>query len=145
MNVQEQIDRYVSEQPQAKGEEIRELHRRILGVSPDCKLWFLDGRNSENKIVSNPNIGYGSQTINYANGDTREFYQVGLSANTTGISLYIMGLEDKTYLSRTYGDTLGKANITGYCVKFRRTKDIDLNIFEEIVADHMGKAPAVGS
>ena len=57
--------------------------------------------------------------------ETREFYQVGLSANTTGISLYIVGLEDKAYLSKTYGEKLGKANITGYCVKFRRTKDTE--------------------
>ena len=55
-----------------------------------------------------------------------------------------MGLEDKTRLSRTYGGKLGKASITGYCVKFRRTNDIDLDVFKEIVADHLGKAPAVG-
>ena len=51
------------------------------------------------KSVSNPNIGYGSYTIKYADGTTREFYQIGLSANTTGISVYIMGIKDKTYLA----------------------------------------------
>ena len=84
MNVQEQIDRYVSEQPPSKAEEIRALHRLILGVSPGCKLWFLDGRNAENKVVSNPNIGYGSQTITYANGETREFYQLGSAPTRPG-------------------------------------------------------------
>jgi hypothetical protein len=67
---------------------------------PACKLWFLDGKNSENKTVSNPNIGYGLQTMKYADGTTREFYQIGLSANKTGISVYILGIEDKKYLAQ---------------------------------------------
>ena len=50
----------------------------------------------------------------------REFFRIGLSANTTGISVYVLGLDDKTYLSRTYGPSIGKASDTGYCIKFRR-------------------------
>lgn len=138
MNVQEQIDTYISTQPQPKRDEIERLHRMILGMSPECKLWFLDGRNSENKIVSNPNIGYGTRSIKYANGETKEFYQVGLSANTTGISIYIMGLDDKKYLSETYGQKLGKAKITGYCIKFRSIRDIDTNILQGVFQNHMG-------
>ena len=84
---------------------------------PACKLWFLDGKNSENITVSNPNIGYGCQTMKYADGKTREFYQIGLSANTTGISVYIIGIKDKTYLAQTFGKELGKASVSGYCIK----------------------------
>ena len=101
MNVQEQIKKYITSQPEPKRGEMQELHKFILQVLPGCKLWFLDGKNSENKTVSNPNIGYGFYTIKYADGTTREFYQIGLSANTTGISVYILGLKDKTYLSQT--------------------------------------------
>jgi hypothetical protein len=96
-------------------------------------LWFLDGRDSQNKIVSNPNIGYGSYTIKYASGETKEFYQVGISANTTGISVYIMGLKDKTYLSQTYGKQLGKASVTGYCIKFKTIKDINVDVLEDAI------------
>jgi hypothetical protein len=32
--------------------------------------------------------------MKYADGTSRDFYQIGLSANTTGISVYIMGIED---------------------------------------------------
>jgi hypothetical protein len=91
---------------------------------PGCKLWFLDGKNDEGRIVSNPSIGYGLRTLEYANGNTREFYQMGLSANTTGISIYIMGIEDNKYLARTYGKELGKASVTGYCIKFKNLKVI---------------------
>ena len=84
MNVQDQIKQYITSQPEPKRSDMQALHRLILQILPGCKLWFLDGKNSENKTVSNPNIGYGSYTIKYADGTTREFYQIGLSANTTG-------------------------------------------------------------
>jgi hypothetical protein len=87
----------------------------------------------ENKTVSNPNIGYGSYTIKYADGATREFYQIGLSANTSGISVYILGISDKTYLIRTYGEKLGKASVTGYCIKFKTLKDINIEILEAAI------------
>jgi len=140
MSVHEQIERYMADQSPAKSAELRDLHRRILAISPAAKLWFLDGRNDDGKIVSNPNIGYGSETLSYATGDRRAFYKIGLSANTSGISVYVMGLKDKQYLSATYGSRLGKAKITGYCIRFKSVKDVDLGVLEEIVADAMRPA-----
>ncbi len=133
MNVEKQIKEYISSQPELKRSDMQALHRIILEISPSCKLWFLDGKNSDNKIVSNPNIGYGLYTIHYADGKTREFYQIGLSANSTGISVYIMGLDDKTYLARTFGDKIGKASVSGYCIKFKALKDIKIDILETAI------------
>ncbi|MBK9981024.1 MAG: DUF1801 domain-containing protein [Saprospiraceae bacterium] len=137
MNVQEQIKEYITSQSELKRSDMQALHRIILDVMPACKLWFLDGKNSEGKIVSNPNIGYGSYTIKYADGTTREFYQIGMSANTTGISVYIMGIDDKTYLAQTYGKTLGKASVSGYCIKFKTLKDINVDILRAAVRDRI--------
>lgn len=133
MNVQEQIKKYITSHPEPKRAEMQELHQHILQALPKCKLWFLDGKDDKGKIVSNPNIGYGSYNIKYADGTTREFYQIGLSANTTGISVYIMGLKDKTYLTKTYGKKLGKASVTGYCIKFKTIKDINIDILEDAI------------
>ena len=133
MNVQKQIKEYITSQAEPKRSDMQALHRIILQVMPACKLWFLDGKTSEGKTVSNPNIGYGSQTIKYADGKTREFYQIGLSANTTGISVYIMGIEDKKYLAQTYGKRLGKASVSGYCIKFKTLKDINIDILEAAI------------
>jgi len=135
MNIEEQIENYISSQAEPKRNDMEELHMFILKVLPGCKLWFLDGKDSENKAVSNPNIGYGFYTIKYANGTTREFYQIGMSANTTGISVYILGIPDKTYLAQTYGKTLGKASVTGYCIKFKTLKDINIDILEAAILD----------
>ena len=133
MSVKEQIVNYIASQPEPKRSDVQELHRVLLQLSPKFKLRFLDGKNSEGKIVSNPNIGYGSYTRKYADGTTREFYQVGMSANTTGISVYILGIDDKTYLAKTYGKTLGKASVTGYCIKFKKLKDINLPVLEAAI------------
>ena len=133
MNVKEEIKKYITSQPEPKRGEMQELHQHILQLLPKCKLWFLDGKDEKGKTVSNPNIGYGSYNIKYADGTTREFYQIGLSANTTGISVYIMGLEDKTYLPKTYGKKLGKASVTGYCIKFKSVKDINLEVLEDAI------------
>ena len=133
MNRQEQIDTYVTSQPEPKRSDIQALHHLMLQVMPACKLWFLDGKDSENKIVSNPNIGYGLNTIKYADGKTREFYQIGMSANKTGISVYILGINDKTYLAKTFGTKIGKANVTGYCIKFKTLKDINIKILEAAI------------
>jgi hypothetical protein len=133
MNVQEQIKKYISSQPEPKHSEMQALHQHILQVLPKCKLWFLDGRDDKGKTVSNPNVGYGFYTIKYTDGTTREFYQIGLSANTTGISVYIMGIKDKKYLSQMYGKKLGKASVTGYCIKFKTLKDIKIDILEAAI------------
>ena len=135
MNVQGQIKEYITSQPEPKRSDMQELHRIIQEIKPACKLWFLDGKNPENKTVSNPNIGYGLQTIKYADGKTREFYQIGISANNTGISVYILGVNDKTYLPKTYGKKIGKASVTGYCIKFKTLKDINIDILEDAIRD----------
>ncbi|THV60546.1 DUF1801 domain-containing protein [Chryseobacterium candidae] len=135
MTTQEQIQDYINSQPEVKRNDMEELHQIILELMPDCQLWFRDGKNSENKTVSNPNIGYGSYTMQYAGGKTRDFYQIGMSANTTGISLYIMNISDKTYLSKTYGEKIGKASVTGYCIKFKALKDINIQILKAAILD----------
>ena len=133
MTTIEQIKKYISSQPEPKRSEMQELHRIIIQIMPACKLWFLDGKDSEGKIVSNPNIGYGFYTIKYADGTAREFYQIGLCATSTGISLYVMGIKDKTYLAKTYGEKLGKASVTGYCIKFKKLKNMNIAILAEAI------------
>ena len=133
MLVQDQIKQYISSYPEPKCSDMQTLHDRLLRLLPGCKLWYLDGKDDKGKTVSNPNIGYGQLTMQYANGKTREFYQIGFSANTTGISVYILGIEDKKYLAQTYGKKIGKASVSGYCIKFKALKDIDVAVLESAI------------
>ena len=51
MDVQEQIKAYITSQPEAKRNDMQELHQLTLHVLPGCKLWFDNGKNSENKLL----------------------------------------------------------------------------------------------
>ena len=129
----EEIQKYIASQPEPKRSDMQALHNIILRVSPGCKLWFLDGKNEKGKVVSNPNIGYGSRDHKYADGKVGEFYQIGLSANKTGISVYILGIEDKKYLAENFGKDLGTASVSGYCIKFKSLRDINTDVFEAAI------------
>ena len=56
-----------------------------------------------------------------------------MSANKTGISVYILGIKDKKYLAQAYGEKLGKASVTGYCIKFKTLRDINTDILEAAI------------
>lgn len=131
--VQDQIKEYIASQPEPKRNEMQELHELVLRVGPECKLWYDDCKNGQNKTVSNPTIGYGFQVLKYADGKIKEFFRIGVSANTTGISVYILGIEDKTFLTQTFGKNIGKASVTGYCIKFKTLKDINIDILEAAI------------
>ena len=133
MPLEQQIHDYITSLPEPKHTDMETLHNTILQLMPGCTLWFLDGKNEEGKVVSNPNIGYGDLIMQLAGGKTREFYRIGLSANTTGISVYIMGIDDKKYLAETYGATIDKASVTGYCIKFKTLKDINVEVLKAAI------------
>ena len=142
MALDDQINRYLESIPEPKQTEMRRLHGAILEMNPGCKLWFHNGKDETGKVVSNPNIGYGTLSKKYADGKTKEFYQAGISANSTGLSVYIMGIDDKKYLQERYARTIGKASITGYCIKFKKLKDIDLAILKAAIQDGMERTRA---
>ena len=142
MDVHAQIRDYLAAQPERKRGDMQALHSMMLRAIPDGRLWFLDGKDEGGRTVSNPNIGYGLLNMAYADGRTREFYQIGLSANTSGISVYIMGLDDKAYLAETYGGELGKASVTGYCIKFSALRNINVAVLETAIRDGVARTSA---
>lgn len=59
MDVQTQIGDYLAAQPERKRNDMQTLHGMMLSVMPDCRVWFLDGKDEDGRTVSNPSIGYG--------------------------------------------------------------------------------------
>lgn len=133
MSIQENIDAFLAIQSDAKRSELETLHTRIRQIAPEAEVWYLDGKDETGKVVTNPSIGYGSYMIRYADGKTKACHRIGLSANKTGISVYIMGLTDKNFLVNTFAPTIGKASVTGYCIRFKSIKEIDLATLEAAV------------
>ena len=145
MNVQEQITKFLSSQAEQKRSDMQELHRLALRLSPGCALSFFDGKDSKGKMVANPTIGYGSHTMHYADGSTKDVFKLGMTANATGISIHILGVEDKTYLKKTFAKNLGKASLTGYCIRFKGLKDLNIDVVEEVLRYGLGKRAAAGA
>lgn len=129
---------YLASLPEAKRLDLTALDIRIRKHHKNAKQWFDNGLNSEGKVVTNPTIGYGSLIINYANGTSKETFQVGLSANATGITVYIMGISDKLLLQTRFGQRIGKATLTGYCIKFKKLSEVNAEVLDEAVALGMG-------
>ena len=123
--VQSQIQSHFVKLENLKSIELQQLHKLIVTTNPTCKLWFDNGINDEGKVVTNPTIGYGLQTLHYAKGETKKFFQIGICATTTGISIYLIGLKDKNMLKETFSPSIGKATITGYCVKYKRLSELN--------------------
>lgn len=135
MEINKQIAEYIDSLPAQKRKDMLSLHETILLLLPRCKVWFFDGKDNSGKVISNPNIGYGTRTINYADGNKKEFYQIGISGNSTGISVYVIGLEDKNYLKETIGKKIGKASVTAYCIKFKTIADINMNVLSKVIIE----------
>lgn len=142
MAIDELINGYLESIPEPKQTDMRRLHGSILEANPGCKLWFLDGKDQSGKVVSNPSIGYGTLSKNYADGKTKEFFQIGISANSAGLSVYIMGIDNKKYLPEKYAPVIGRASVTGYCIKFKALKDIDLEVLKEAIQDGIERTRA---
>jgi hypothetical protein len=145
MTVRKQIEDYLGSHSEPKRADLLALHRLVLKALPGCQLWYLDGKDETGKVVSNPNVGYGHQVMTYADGKTKDFYQIGLSPNTSGISVYILGIADKKHLAATYGKSIGKASVTGYCIKFKALKDIDVAVLETAIRDGAAQSSPASS
>ena|SRR6185503_3129065 len=137
MSIQEQIKELIKSQAEPKLREMQELHNLILKLMPKCKQWYFDGKNEKGKQVAHPTIGYGNYTITYKDGSTREFFRIGLLANPTGLAVHIMGIEDKKFLLKTYGKTIGKAKVGSYGISFKSIKDINLEILKQAIKNRV--------
>ena len=49
----------------------------------------------------------------------------------------MLGLDDKTYLARTYSASIGKASVTGYCIKFKRLSLINADALQSAIRHGM--------
>ena len=116
-------DHHLALQGEPNQTELGKVRARVLSEFPDCRLWFDDGLNKGLRLVANPSICYGVLTTKYTNG--------------AGISVYVLGLRDKIDLVRTYGDVIGKASVTGYCIKFRRLSGISTDVLHAAIRHGM--------
>jgi hypothetical protein len=126
-----QIKTFISSQIPSKQQDLLLLNELLLHLMPEAKRTFFDGLNEEGKVVANPTIGYGERTLYYADGSSKDSFRIGVSANKTGISIYLIGLEDHDYLKKHFADKMGKASVSAYCIRFKSLKDLDFDVLRE--------------
>ena len=133
METNTQINTFIDSLSEETAADLRALHALMLQWIPNGKLWFDNGLNADNKVVTNPTIGYGSYPHTFANNTTKELFQIGISATKSGISVYVMGIRKKLNIAQAFGEKLGKAKVSGYCISFKKLEDLNLNALEEVV------------
>ena len=131
----ESVDAYLGSHPEPKRTDLYSLHERFTRLFPGSPVSYFDGLDDTGKVVANPTLGYGTQTVEYASGSSKEVFKLGLSANKTGISIYVMGIKDKALLKSLFQDRLGKAKVTGYCIRFGKLADIDVDTLMNVIAN----------
>ena len=56
MNIEEQIQGYIDCLESNKKDGLLNLHPFIKALIPHAKLWFLDGKDANGKVIANPNL-----------------------------------------------------------------------------------------
>jgi len=131
----ESVDAYLGSHPEPKRTDLCCLHEKFKSLFPGQPVSYFDGLDDNGKVVANPTLGYGSHTHKSANGASKKVFKLGLSANKTGISIYVMGIADKMLLQSMFQDRLGKAKVTRYCIRFGKLADIDVNLLMDVIAN----------
>lgn len=88
------IPTYLSSLNDAQRPDMQGLLQMVQTIFPNQQPTFFDGKNKEGKVLTNPSIGFGSYLHRYADGREAQMYRLGLSANSKGFSIYLLGLPD---------------------------------------------------
>lgn len=133
MDINSQIQAHIDSLNDETSKDLRTFHTLMLEWLPNTKLWFENGLNEDQKVVTNPTIGYGSYPHTFANKSIKELFQIGISANKSGISVYVMGIRNQLNLASDYGEKIGKAKVTSYCISFKKLEDLNLDVLKDAV------------
>lgn len=114
-------EEYIANVEEPKRSELQQLHNLIREALPTF----------EPVMISNF-MGYGQ--FHYKGKTCEgEWFRVGLSANKTGISIYICAGDKDGYFPEQAKDRLGKAVVGKSCIRFKKLADINLETVKELL------------
>jgi hypothetical protein len=103
----------------------------ITGALPGAKRMLWQGvfwGGTEQSI-----IGYGFIEQPRTKGKPVQWFLVGLARQKRYLSLYVNAAEDGAYLSKIYGERLGKTKVGSASLSFTSADAIDLSVLDELV------------
>lgn len=83
-------------------------------------------------------IGYGATVPPRPRGRSVEWFLIGLARQRNHLSLYVNAAEDGAYLSKAYGQRLGRTKVGAASISFASAAAIDLEVLDEMVR-HAGR------
>lgn len=95
--------------------DVAQLHALIRRAAPSFAP-YVTGRM----------IGYGKYHYRYATGREGDACRVGLAAGKSGISLYVLAVDNRGYLAEQAGATLGKVSVGKSCIRIKRYSDVNI-------------------
>ena len=95
MDVQKQIEEHLSGHAEPKRSDLRQLHDMILRINPTAKLWFLDGKNDEGKVVARVDYSEKRQLYEIRAYDASGSQRVIYTEETSDPALSIVGFAEK--------------------------------------------------
>jgi hypothetical protein len=121
---------YLSDVPEPFRADARALHKLIRATVPELKPFLSSGM-----------IGYGPYHYRYATGREGDTFVIGLAGRKTGLALHVTMAVDGKYLTETFADRVGKADVGKSCIRFRRLSDLDQKTIVTLLR-RAGKAAA---
>lgn len=114
---------YIANVEEPKRSELQLLHDLVREILPDF----------EPVMISNF-MGYGPfEYQGKSKSCAGTWFRVGLSANKTGISIYICAGDANGYFPEQANDRLGKASVGKSCIRFKKLADINLDTVKELL------------
>jgi hypothetical protein len=110
--------------------DARELHRLIRATVPELRPFVASGM-----------IGYGAYHYRYATGREGDTFVVGLAGRKNGLALHVTLAVNGAYLTESFADRVGKADVGKSCIRFRRLSDLDQETIVALLRS-AGKAAA---
>lgn len=115
-------EEYIASVEEPKRSELQQLHDLIRGTLPDFE-----------PVIVSSFMGYGPYHYKYQSGREGDWVKVALSANKTGISLYICCGDANGYFPEQAKDRLGKASIGKSCIRFKKLQDLNMDTVKELL------------
>lgn len=125
-------EEYLVSVEEPKRSELRLLDDLIRTTLPDHEPFMISGF-----------MGYGKYHYRYDSGREGDWFKVGMVANKTGISVYVVAADENGYLAEQFKPKLGKASIGKSCIRFKKLADIDLGALKELLIRAKDAEPAM--
>jgi hypothetical protein len=124
------VDVFLRRLPEPHRTAMVTIDRLLTGAMPSAsrRPWvgtFWGGSHQEI-------IGYGDLTEPRPDGETVDWFTVGLARQQRHFSLYVNAVENGQYLAHRYAERLGNVKVASASITFRRLDDLDLDTLRDL-------------